>query len=474
MRQNIIIVYPKLLGTLVVLSLLTSACGQEKQKATGVGVRTIPVKLQTLESATLIDSSQYVGYLESSQRVSLAPRTEGRILSIFVEEGDVVSKGQKIAQLEPTQQEEEVYSAASTVQNRIAAYNQAQAELRQREAERDGTRADIARFEADVASAQADYRTREAELQRAVAEQELAQINYGRAEFLVKEGVQAQQDLDNTTRDINTSKASTEAANKVRDSASASVRAAQGALEASKKNLQAAEERIKAAMAVVDQAKAAISEARGQLGSINENLVFNSVFAPINGIVGDFNEKKVGDYINTGETLTTINENQVFLLNVNIPTEYYNRLRIGLPVEIVNTDGTPRVRGQVSFIAPLVNQNAQAILVKVSFRNDGSLRNNQYVRVNVIWDQKPGVLVPTTAVTNLGGQSFVFVAENGETEEGQTTLVAKQKPIKVGSIQGQAYQVLDGLTVGDKIAVSRILDLKNNLPITAETALQVQ
>ena len=80
----------------------------------------------------------------------------------------------------------------------------------------------------------------------------------------------------------------------------------------------------------------------------------------------------------------------------------------------------------------------------------------------MIWDTQPGVLIPTTAVSSLGGQKFVFLAQPGESQGG---LVAKQVPVKVGAIQGQSYQVISGVKPGDRIAVSRILDLKDGRPI---------
>jgi hypothetical protein len=141
-------------------------------------------------------------------------------------------------------------------------------------------------------------------------------------------------------------------------------------------------------------------------------------------------------------------------------------------VEIIKADGSTGVSGQVTFIAPLVNQGAQAILVKMTFRNDGSLRNNQYVRVRLIWEQKPGVLVPTTAVTSLGSQKFVFVAEQSKPKQGETSLVVKQKPINVGNIQGQSYQVLSGLDAGERVAVSRILELRDGAIIADERTMK--
>lgn len=460
-------VVAKLLTTMMGLSLLTVGCGEEKTAPTAT--RAIPVQLATLQTATLIDSSNYVGTLEAVNRVSLAPRIEGRIQRILVEEGDIVQQGQTIAQLEPTQQAEDVNAAAANVQARIADLKTAEAELRQREAERDSFRAEVAGQEANLAAARSNLSSREAEVVDAQAELELAKINFQRSQSLVEQDVRPQQDLDDRTRDLKTKEAQLESRIKIRDSAEGSVRAAQAALNAAQNNLEAAIQRVESAKGRVDQARATIAQAEGQLGSIGQNLFFNSVIAPITGVVGDFNQIKVGDFIRTGEQLTTITDNDVFLLNVNIPIEHRNRLRIGLPVEIVKTDGTPNVRGEVSFIAPLTNQNAQAVLTKMTFRNDGTLRDNQYVQVKVIWQEKPGLLVPTTAVTSLGSQKFVFVAEPGESKDGEVSLVAKQKPVEVGAIQGQSYQIISGINPGQRIAVSRILDLRDNTPITEDS-----
>jgi RND family efflux transporter MFP subunit len=462
----------KLLGTVLLISFLSSSCGTGEEQAGGP--KAIPVKLATLESAILINSTGYVGTLEAVQRVELAPKIDGRILQILVEEGDIVQQGDKIAVLEPTQQKEQVFAASATIQARIAEFNTAEAELRQREAERDSAQAEVARLKADLTGSEAALKSAEADLQRAKAELELAQINYRRSVFLVDTGVQPQQDLDDRTRDLETSKASVESQQKSRDAFAADVQVSKEALNAAIKNLAAAEERVKAERANVDRAKASIDEAKGQKGSIEQDLIFNTMYAPIAGSVGDFNTKKIGDYLNIGETFTTITNNEVFHLNVNVPTEFLNRLRKGLPVEIVKPDGSPGVRGEVTYISPLVAQSSQSVLTKFTFRNDGSLRDEQYVTVRVIWDKKPGLLIPTSAVTSLGGQKFVFVAKPGESEAGKTSLVAKQKPIEVGTIQGQSYQVISGVQAGDRIAVSHILDLKDNTPIVEESVQSQQ
>ena len=423
----------KLLGAVVLIPLLISGCGGESK---GPEARAIPVRLQTLETGTLVDSSRYVGTLEARGRVNLAPRIDGRILKIFVKQGDLVNKGQAIIELEPTQQQQEVNAATQNVNVQKAALAQAQAQLRT-------AQADEAAAAAEVERARADVQDREAEVT-------LAKINIERSDFLVKGGARAQQDLDDKTRDLDTSIANLDARKE--------------ALNASIQSLEAAGKRVEQELANVDSQKAAVKQAEGQLGSISQNLAFTTINAPINGYVGSFNQKKVGDFVNIGEQMTTLTDNEIFYLNIGIPTEYRSQLKLGLPVKIINKDGTDGVTGKITFISPVADQANQSILTKVEFKNDGSLRDREYVQVKVIWQENPGVLVPTRAVSTLGGQRFVFVATPGESKEAE--LVVKQQPITVGPIQGQEFQVVSGVKEGDRIAVSRILDLKDGTPIT--------
>ena len=429
----------KLLGALFIIPVLISGCGGESK---GPEAKAIPVQLQTLKMGTLIDSSRYVGTLEAQGRVNLAPRIDGRILRIFVKQGDRVNQGQPIIELEPTQQQEDVNAATQAVNVQQAAVAQAEAQLKTAEADQAAAAAEVERARADVQDLESEVK--------------LAQINIERSDFLVKGGARAQQDLDDKTRDL--------AINIAR------LQARRESLNASIESLEAAKKRVDQALANVDSQKAAVKQAEAELGSISQDLAFNTINAPISGFVGSFNQKKVGDFVNIGELMTTITDNEIFYLNIGIPTEYRSQLKLGLPVKIIKQDGTDGVTGTITFISPVADQSNQSILTKVTFKNDGSLRDREYVQVKVIWQENPGVLVPTRAVSTLGGQRFVFVATQGDSDKSgeskEAELVVKQQPITVGPIQGQEFQVISGVKEGDRIAVSRILDLKDGTPIT--------
>ena len=118
---------------------------------------------------------------------------------------------------------------------------------------------------------------------------------------------------------------------------------------------------------------------------------------------------------------------------------------------------------------PRADRSSQAILVKAVFNNDRRLRDDSFARARIIWSEQTGVLIPTEAVSRIAGKSFVFVAQEADQEDGSTALVAKQRLVELGAIQGQSYQVISGLSSGDKLITSGILNLADDTPISAES-----
>ena len=269
---------------------------------------------------------------------------------------------------------------------------------------------------------------------------------------MVEGGALAQQNLDDDNSELRSSLARRNSRNET--------------LNAAIESLQAAERQIEQARANINSQNAVIGRAESELGSVSQNLAFNTINAPINGIVGSFDENKIGDYVSVGEQLTTITNNQSFDLNISIPIENRDRLEVGLPVETINTDGNAELEGEITYVAPLVQQNTQSVLAKATFTNANSLRDREYARVRVIWNERPGVLVPTVAVSSLAGQNFVYVAtEDNSQEDADSSLIVQQRPVNLGNIENQSYQVISGLEPGERIAVSNVPSLNDGAEI---------
>lgn len=399
--------YP-LLSAALSTTLLLSACGK-KPDAAAAGPPPAAVKVQEIKTATLNESAEFVGTLEAEERVTLQPQIEGRIERIFVANGDRVEQGTLIATLSPDQTEANVASAESKTNSSRSAVATAQAQLQ----------ASIA----DQVSAQSDVK--------------LQQIQFDRTKSLVEEGAQAQQQLD----------------------------VARNNLETAIAKLDAAKKQVDADRAAVAEAQSNVQQAEAEAAASSVNLNQKQVVAPISGVVGDF-PVKVGDYLSTGQTITTITRNDALDMRILVPSNYANQLRPGLTVSLVDPEtNKPLGTGSIYFISPQVDSSAQSILTKARFPNpDGRLRDGQYVRARLLWSTKPGILIPTTAVSQVGAENFVFLAES-QSKDGKTVQVARQRPVKLGVIQDQSYQVVSGIKPGEQLIVTGVESLVDGAPI---------
>jgi RND family efflux transporter MFP subunit len=378
----------------------------------------IPVKLQRLDSNVLEDTTAFVGNLEAVKKVQLRTQIEGEITGIPVVFGQQVRQGELLFQLEPAQTAPQLAGVSAQVNAAEMALKSAEANLEQTIAQRG---------------------TIESEL-------EFNKTNFKRAKTLVDEGVAPQLSLDENTKRVDINIAQLRAQDKV----------------------------IRASRAAVNQAQANLRIAKTQVNTALVPYQLKQIRSPINGVIGNFNVR-VGDYITTGQTLTTINQNDFFDLVIAVPTTYSNQLRQGVSVQLLDPKSNEVLssEGKITFISPVVN-STQSITTRARFPNaNGKLRDNQYVRARVTWNRQPGVLIPVTAVSQIGGQAFVFVAQNTPCREGEPPIVGDsivcQRPIKVGDIQGQNYQVIEGLKPGETLAVSNILNLRNGTPIRPES-----
>lgn len=375
-------------------------------KAQPLGVR---VKISTVQSGIIEESSDFIASLKSQRSVRLQPRIQGQVTQIFVKSGDPVAAGATIIQVDPTPQ------AAIALNNSVP-----QAFLVQLE------------------NARSTLKSLEAERASDVANVQLYQQNYQKYVTLAEEGAVSRQTRNQYADRLATTKTSLDAINS----------------------------RIQAQRAIILQAEKAL-----QQGNVNtqKQQIFDKVTAPFSGTVGDI-AVKVGDLVNTSTQLVNITQNRPLEVNISVPLEQGTQLRKGMPVEVMNTQGQKLGRSRVFFIAPNASNETQSILIKALFNNpNGQLRADQLVRARLFWNQRPGVLIPTTAMTRVAGDTFVYVVETENSPQGVSQQVARQKRVKLGEIKDNNYQVIEGLQPEDKVIISGLLNLRDGVAIVPES-----
>jgi len=367
--------------------------------------RAVPVELLEVDTATVEETSEFTGTLAAEKVVGVQPQQAGEVQQILVQEGQQVDRGEPLVQLSATREEAEIEAARAQGEASQSAKARAAAELEALRAERSELRAEV-------------------DLQR-------EQIR--RFRFLVEEGALAPEELDLQERD----------------------------LEVAQSNLNTLERQIDAAAAELDAATARLRQDRANLRRIRENLQDTTIAAPFPGTIGLIPIEE-GDYVEVGETLTELVANDPLELTFEVPQERLPDLSVGLPVRVEDAEGKVLAAGETELIAPQVDSDSQLVAVKAMFANaGGTLRDGQFVRANLVWEQRQNrPVVPQTAVIYRGDRRFVYMAQ---TQDDQT--VAVRQPVELGLEQGTKVEVTQGLAAGDRIVTAGIQKLSDGVPI---------
>ena len=211
--------------------------------------------------------------------------------------------------------------------------------------------------------------------------------------------------------------------------------------------------------------------AAAQLEAIEEQieeqrvgLAYYRVTAPASGIVGDI-PVRVGDRVTESSELTTIDGAEGLEMYVHVPVRMAADLREGLRLRLLDDQGELITETQVDFVSRQVDDLTQTVLVKAPVPAGMPLRHEQFVRAELVWSADPGLTVPVTAVSRIGGSHFAYVAQD---EQGKT--VARQRALRVGPIVGNEYVLLSGLEPGDRLIVSGVQKIGDGVPVDPRPA----
>ena len=229
-----------------------------------------------------------------------------------------------------------------------------------------------------------------------------------------------------------------------------------------------------------DEVRAKAIGSQEALRSKQADLAYKDVRAPISGVMGDVTIKP-GDVVQAGTPFSRIIRNNQLQARIDVPANQANAVARGQRVQLLDgINPRPLAEGRINLIDPGVNNTSQTLLAKATIENpQGLLRNGQRLRTRVILGAERQLAVPFSAVTRNFGQSFVYVVgtiSDLERDPGKAdlsalrrlpkgTLLALQKPVTLGPLQGDHYPVLGGLASNDRVILSGGMGLRHGSPV---------
>lgn len=364
-----------ILGVVILLGAIVGFTVNQSQKNV-VTVQTGKVYKQDISSVVTAS-----GQIKPKTLVNVGANAMGRIVRLYVKEGDSVKKNQVLAQLENVQ------SAADVAM----------------------TRATVSSSQTDAVAAEAALNTAQAQLKSSTADLARAKLDYDRAERLYKDSLISKADYD-------TKKAAYEVADAVHSQDIA---------------------RVAQSKAQVDSAEGRVGQAKAQLTRVSDVLSKTTYTAPFDGTVTNLPVHEgetvvMGIQNSPGSTLMTVADMSIITAEVQVDETDIVNVKLDQPAEIT-IDAIPNqtFKGKVSEIGD--NAIIRSTGVSTSQSLSGGQEAKDFKVVITLTDPPPNLrpgLSATAKITTGVAHDAVTIPIQALTMRDKTDLDAQKSPKK--------------------------------------------
>ncbi len=200
------------------------------------------------------------------------------------------------------------------------------------------------------------------------------------------------------------------------------------------------------------EASAALEGAIANLKLAEIALSYATIRAPYSGVVSQ-RHTEVGAYVNTGDAVVSMIDNEHLEIEAAVPTERIQNLRPGSVVTFrLGGYGTKTMNAKVRAVIPEENPLTRTRIVR--FTPDltaagDHLANGQSVTLNLpVGDSRNAITVNKDAIINRNGKNMVFIVSSNS-----GTNIASIRPVVLGQAVGGRFEVVSGLAPGDIVVV---------------------
>lgn len=472
----------KKIGLLLLILALGGCVDREAQRQGErtkeiIGDKTVRVSVITAKETTVSEDLEITGEVQTSSDTTVGAKIAGRLVAVYVQDGDFVRQGQVIAQQETgtlmaqMRQAQGQLSAAQAQlaqaisnkrfgpQRSLSAVKTAEAQLRSARAQlakaQSGARGEeVRQAEIQVDAAKSNLETARKERDRQLALYKEGAASLQRYEVAENQFQQALSQYEIAIENLRLRRSQTRPEDI--DSAREAVRQAEEAVRNAKiaQSLDVnLDEQVAAARAQVSTAMASVDLAR-------QNLADATIRSPFTGRVSG-KPAQVGTMAAPGTPIVRLIGEQGIYFEGEVPESQVAEITPGRAVAIrLDALGSIGFSGRVVAVSPMGESVGRLFKVRIQFeQSDPAIKPGMFARgVIKLRTIEHAILVPSLAMITDGDSHYVFVLEGNK---------AKRRPVVKGIERGQEVQV-SNVNAGDQVVVQGQFQLKDGAPAMVE------
>lgn len=220
------------------------------------------------------------------------------------------------------------------------------------------------------------------------------------------------------------------------------------------------------AEAEMHKAEAHLDNAKAELNLMEAHLQFTKIRAPFNGIIGRFEDIRLGSLLEEGEELTTLTDNSDMWVYFNVPEAVYLDYvqhpseASDLELQLANKQIFDQ-KGKITAVEAVFDNTTGTLPFRATFQNPQRLLRHGQTG-NILWpnELRNAVLIPQKATYEVLEKRYVFVVD----AEG----IVRSREIKIAAELDHVYVVSEGLSMEDRFLIEGLRQVKNGDKIQFE------
>lgn len=191
--------------------------------------------------------------------------------------------------------------------------------------------------------------------------------------------------------------------------------------------------------------------------NIKAQLAKTTIRAPFGGRLG-LRYVSEGSYITPTSRITTLTNTNPAKVEFSVPAKYSDKIRVGSTIEYVTESSDVKHRGRVYAVDPKIDPQTRTLQMRATSPNaNGSLIPGAFARIELITGSRgSAITIPNEAVIPEQDGHKVFLVRSGK---------AVPQSVNVGLRGDMSMEILNGLSFGDTLIMSGILQVKPNGPV---------
>lgn len=165
-----------------------------------------------------------------------------------------------------------------------------------------------------------------------------------------------------------------------------------------------------------------------------------------------------GDYVEAGQPLAIITQNQHLYLRAEVPERYFNQLN-SIRCAKFRTSYSERLYditdmgGHIQSYGRSVEQNNSYLPVIFEFNNTGDVVQGSFADIYLITGDRPNIItLPLTAITEEQGLHYVYIREDADEY--------RKQEVTLGQEDGDRIEILSGIKQGEYVVVRGAMQIK--------------